>query len=149
MANHRTTLTDHTQTAAHAAKSAKFIVDTDALDVITKDKDGQPYSLVERSEQGPVNDPRELISLIRSWKGIAIGHATADDMMSKVFEEYAVPLTREDIRGYVSAVESGDIDSKDDATAWARRNGYGSIDHFRSRIRHYELGSYLLEQLYA
>jgi hypothetical protein len=149
MANHRTTFTDHTQTAAHAAKSAKFIVDTDALDVLTRGEDGQPYSLVERSEQGPAKDPRELVSLIRSWKGVAIGPTTADDMMGKVFEEYAVPLTKEDIRGYVSAVESGDIDSKDDATAWVRRNGYLSLDGFRHRIRHYELGSYLLEQLYA
>jgi hypothetical protein len=149
MANHRTTFINHTQTAARAAKSTTFILDVSALDVITKGKDGQPYSLVERSEQGPVKDPRELISLIRSWKGIAIGATAADDIMGKVFEEYAVLLTREDIRGYVSAVESGGINSKDDATAWARRNGYGSIDQLRSRLRHYELGSYLLEQLYA
>ena len=149
MSDDRQTFTDPAQTAAHAAKSARFLLDTDSLDVLTRDEDGELYSLVARSGRGPVNGPRDLIDLIRSWKGHAIGDTTADDMIGAVFEEYAKPLTREDIRGYVSAVERGDIDSKDDATAWARRNGYLSLGGFKDRIRYYDLGGYLLRQLYA
>jgi len=86
-----TTFTDPAQQAAHAAKSARFVLDTDALDVRTRGADGTLYSLVAQSRRD-VETPRDLVDLLRSWKGVGMSDVTADDMIGVLYEEYTAEL---------------------------------------------------------
>lgn len=88
--------TDHGQQAAHAAKSATFILDLDALDIYTHDESGELVSFISDYAHDCVESPESLLNFIRFWNGVGFSPRVANEMMAAVYKEYADELPEED-----------------------------------------------------